>query len=450
MKPKVIAAAAVFLAGAAYFCVRGPYRAMISLDSYDFATVYGATRAWVDGENPYDMGNVLRELVNAGHDPTEKNSEPPPSIYLPSTPPLMTAIGWLRWPVAKIVWCLLSMSVFVASLSFVLKNVSIPIGAKWLLAGCMLFFSPTTSGLSTGNPSVMTCALCLLALHVVNRWGTAGSRCGPLPGSSPAFSTARFWIAGILLGIANCLKPQDSILVIVIFLLCHCWRTLLISFAMPVIAGLISIWRAGSLATFVAWIHSCQEAVAGTFTTGGLSDPRPSNAFSYHIVTLPSIFGLFISNLRTEDVLSWLVAGLIAAVYLTTRTRVEKAERLWRDLAFFSALTLTIVYHRYYDAQLLLAAIPFLIRYRNVHRATVMLYSICLASLWFPLQPMFAQIFHNPDPRSVTGFLMLRHEPVLIVAMALILIPWRAAAFSRCRGDQSRFEDSTLNQPCSL
>lgn len=408
MNLKTVGIAVLFVLGVAYFCVRGPYRAVVSLNSYDFATVYGATKAWMHGENPYDMPSVLKEMTDAGHPPTEKNTEPPPSIYLPATPPLMTAlVGWLRWPAAKVFWCLLSIAVFGASLIFVLGHSALPPQARWLLAGLVLFFSPTTSGLSTGNPSVITCALCLLALH----FGVTG----------------RLWTAGIILGLANSLKPQDSIIVCAVFLLFRYWKALIVSFIIPVVGILISLWRAGSVATFINWIHTCQAAVAGTFIAGGLSDPRPSNPFSYHIITLPSIFGLFISNLRTEDVLSWIVAGTVAAIYLLMRGRIASSERFWRDLAFFSAVVLTIVYHRYYDAEILLAALPFLIRYRNVHSRIVAFYAGCLAVLWFPLQPMFAERFHGIDPRSVPGFLMLRHEPVLVLAMALAMIPWMAS-----------------------
>lgn len=406
---KRIGVVALFALSLAYFYVRGPYRALETLDSYDYATVYGAARSWTQGENPYDMRAVVRQLGAAGrHD----NATAPPSLYLPATMPLVAPIVWMRWPVAKVLWCLFSMAIFGVSLVFVIRD-SPPRPLVWrydwdsilLLAGCALFFSPVTSGLSTGNPSVITCSLCLLALHLV--------------------LVQRFWTAGLVLGIANCLKPQDSAFVIAVLVVWCCWRTLAVSFVPPAIAFLIAAWRAGSMQTFVLWMHTCQAAVASTFQTGGLSDPRPGNVFSYHIITLPSLLGLFIPDLDTENLISWIVAGAIAAVYLLTRKRTPASERPWRDLAFFSVLTLTIVYHRYYDVQILLASIPFVVRYFRSHRAAPVIYSICLVLLWFPLQPVFAEKFPGANPESLRGFLMLRHEPVLILVMALALIPWR-------------------------
>ncbi|MBV9084322.1 MAG: hypothetical protein JOZ62_16725 [Acidobacteriaceae bacterium] len=77
------------------------------------------------------------------------------------------------------------------------------------------------------------------------------------------------------------------------------------------------------------------------------------------------------------------------------------------------------VYHRYYDAQLLLIAVPFLFAAWNSERKTVLPAMICVALLSIPLQQMFAHVFASPDPgRSLLQFLAFRHQPLAVLAIA--------------------------------
>ncbi len=46
-------AATLFLLSLLFFIERGPYRALRDSRSGDFATVYAASRCWLNHENPY-------------------------------------------------------------------------------------------------------------------------------------------------------------------------------------------------------------------------------------------------------------------------------------------------------------------------------------------------------------------------------------------------------------
>ncbi len=67
MSIRTIAAVLLCLSGLVYFLARGPYREVGSLNSYDFAAVYGAAQCWLNGQNPYDMAQVRSTLVAAGN-----------------------------------------------------------------------------------------------------------------------------------------------------------------------------------------------------------------------------------------------------------------------------------------------------------------------------------------------------------------------------------------------
>ena len=168
---------------------------------------------------------------------------------------------------------------------------------------------------------------------------------------------------------------------------------------------------------------------------GQINDPRPSNVFSYHMINMQAVFAVFTRNLKTADLMAWALALALISIYLWQR-RSAIGDPRPRDTAFFSAVTLTIVYHRYYDAQLLLAAVPFVLNtFRSNegtgHRTAIAL-SCCLLLLEFPLQAMMAPWSSSlPADRSLAGFLLFRHQPLTVLAICILLIPRSQAGILR-------------------
>lgn len=80
---RALAWAFVAVAGVV-FIVRGPARTVGS--GHDFAPPYGAARAWLFGQNPYDDASLSRVLLAAGRE-TDATGKPAfnPSLYPPST-----------------------------------------------------------------------------------------------------------------------------------------------------------------------------------------------------------------------------------------------------------------------------------------------------------------------------------------------------------------------------
>ncbi|MBV9268247.1 MAG: DUF2029 domain-containing protein, partial [Acidobacteriaceae bacterium] len=289
-----------------------------------------------------------------------------------------------------------------ASFAVLLRTLHLPRDVSWLLAAICLLFSPVSSGLSTGNPGVFSCALVLMAVLLVRQ---------------------RPITSALALGIAHCLKPQISICAVALFVLAGYWRPLLLSFVLPVISALISLAHAHSFDQYRLWIRSLEQGVAATVRAGGLNDPRPSNFFSYNLINAQAIFGTFISNLRLDDILTWAVAGALLALYLGWLRR-RRESSYWKDAAFLSALTLTVVYHRYYDSQLLLLAVP-LVAFtwrEESHWTTAAVF--CFAVLEFPLQAIAAQTFHNQNADSLIGFMLYRHQPLLVLFLAGLFAFW--------------------------
>ena len=403
------AALAALCLAVIYFVVLGPWRAMHGVYSFDLASNYGAARVWAAGLNPYDMQLVTQQAHKGGYDLGSSPNFLPiqPSVYPPTVFPLMVLFSWLPWEPVRLIWACLSPAVFAWSLSVFfldskLRDSSVE---KWLLLAGAFCFSPTFLGIAHGNPSALACGLTTLAIY----WGIKGR------GGQAAFA----------LGIVHCLKPQISIAAVLLFGLWRYWRPLLLSFVYPTVALLVSFLRAPSLSALGVWMSSLQQALAGASARGHINDPSPANEWgSYSMANLQTIFACGVHNPRVVNLLSWMVAAVLAALYLRYRREVQGDKRL-QDMAFVSALTLTFVYHRFYDEQLLLLAVPFLLALGRDKKGLANALWACLFLLAFPLHVLADVVARRMMPTSVLGMVMLRPLALIVFAMCLLLIPWR-------------------------
>ncbi len=170
----------LFVGAALYFVVRGPWRAIA--DSGDFLIVFSAARNWIHGTNPYLPADLAASAQAAGASVNEAYFVTSPSVYLPSALPFFAPLALLPWAVAKVLWLagLLVLTLWnIAAFARMAKEWALPI-ASFLLA-----FAPLHTGLGKGQPAVFVCGLVFLSLF-----------------------TTDADIAGLLLGIAVCIKPQ--------------------------------------------------------------------------------------------------------------------------------------------------------------------------------------------------------------------------------------------------
>jgi hypothetical protein len=395
----------VLLAAGLYFTARGPWRALGSVNCYDFASVYGAARCWLHGENPYDMRLVNAQVHAAGDTPAIfPNTDPPPSVYLPTAFPLLAPFALLPWKAARLAWCLLSIGAFVFSALLLIRDCGVTGSAKWLLTAGILFFSPTSSGLSTGNPSVLSCSLTIAAILLALR--------------------GRLFSPAVLLGLAHSVKPQVSIAALAVLILWRYRRVVLFSFAIPLAVALASICTASGVDQYKRWLLTLRDGIAAISLPGGVNDPSPANYFSYHLVNAAAIASIPIHNPEVVSAFVWTAALALIALYLWKRPPTSTPEITWRDAAFFCTVFLIPVYHRYYDCQLLLGILPWLCRVETRRNAAKWAVWAVLFVLLFPLQAILAEARHGLSPASVAGFVLLRHQPVVILLLTILLVPW--------------------------
>jgi glycosyl transferase family 87 len=401
--PRDFVVLVLFLACSAFFINRGPYRAIRFSTTGDFSTVYAAARSWLTGTNPYEREALKIELSRAGAPlDIQRDQDINPSVYLPAAMPWAASVSWLTWIIANILWCLVSLTIFIWSVWKVLCYSALSTRAKWIAASAVLLFSPTYVGIYDGNPGVIAIGLIV------------GSICLAFEG--------RMLISGVTLGVATCFKPQLAICALGVLVLARWWKAIIVAIAVAAVSMTIGLVILEGSAERGRWWQSEQQNLAVSFEPGGQSDPAPRSVVAWQFLNAQTLSSYLSTDWRVYDVAVWIGAGLLILTFLWTRKQ-QKRWTPWRDAAFCSAMTLIPTYHRYYDAQLLVLLLPFgVLLWQADKRGTVILMAACLGVLAFPIQSFFAQrLGAAATIPSLKQFIFLRNQPVALIVLAIAL-----------------------------
>jgi hypothetical protein len=312
----------------------------------DFRVVYYPARCLVQHCDPYDESQVLRLYRAEGGD-NPADSEKVRQIvtryfYLPTAFCFTLPFALLPWGPAHILWLMLTIAglLFASFLVWSLAANSSPIAAGALIS---LFLVNSELLIISTNAAGIVVSLCAVAV-----W---------------CFLRERLALAGILcLAVALAVKPQDSGLVWLYFLLAggvYRKRALQTLLAMAVLSLPGFLWV---LHTSPHWFTGWQSNVAALAVHGGINDPGPASIGAHGlamVISLQSIVSVFSDDPRVYNWVSYLVSAplLLASAFITLRSRATQ-NRAWLALAVIAPLTMLPVYHRQYDAKLLLLTIP--------------------------------------------------------------------------------------------
>jgi hypothetical protein len=110
------------------------------------------------------------------------------------------------------------------------------------------------------------------------------------------------------------------------------------------------------------WIQELHANVVSLTAHGALNDPGPASTGAHGIamvISLQAAFSFFRDDPHFYNLATYLVCGplIVWWMVVTLRTR-PSAAKAWMALASMAALSMLPVYHRQYDAKLLLLTIP--------------------------------------------------------------------------------------------
>ena len=315
----------------------------------DFGEVYHGARCVLHHEDPYNPNTVLREFqASGGRFPSQPTLARLALIVvtigvnLPTALLLLAPFALLPWGVAQLVWSVLIATSMVAAISLICSKGGASSRPLLVLLGCCLLMN-SVQVMVVGNIAGIVVSLCAIAV-----W---------------CFLTDRHTVAGVLLlAISLVLKPHDSGFVWLYFLLAggvlrrRAIQTLVVAGVLGLFAAL---WIAPASPHWVQELHRNQVLVSGR---GSTSDPGPNGLTSGQVGSINDLQA-FLSILRDDpsfyNPASYLIGGCLILLWALTVLRKGFApEQAWLAIAAISVLTLLPIYHRPYDAKLLMLTFP--------------------------------------------------------------------------------------------
>jgi hypothetical protein len=334
---------ALLLMAIAEFVGRGPVRFLRDPGWNDLLSPYIQAKAWAQGKNPYSV----RDLVDSWPPEVERplfvdqdgaNGELPTKRGIPTPYPLTTFVllaplTQLNWSTAEMVW--ISMNVAAAILS--LLGLMFVSGVSWRDPRGQLFLAmgfalaPIHTGLATGNPAILATGLTVGAF-----WAAESG-----------------WLvsSGILLGLAVCLKPPLAACLLLYYLVRGRRKVVGIALLLSsVIAsiGLVRLKLAG-----VDWFPTYFENARLIFAPGSLADFTGNAPVRFNMINLHVLAYAVSGSAALARILSLVCGASLAAAWLWIVLHSEShTEQL--ELSALLVISLLPVYHRFYDAALLI------------------------------------------------------------------------------------------------
>ncbi|MGO8758808.1 MAG: hypothetical protein ACLQG3_11865 [Terracidiphilus sp.] len=314
----------------------------------DFKEFYCGSRCLIEHRDPYkqaDLAAIYQQIGDRPSTPGEANWLRATAHVTPNFPTtflLVAPLAVLQWKLAGAIWMALSAGAFVLG-CFLIWDAGVEFAPQ--LAGGMIFLFLVNSEmlLALGNTAGL-----VIGLTLIGAW---------------CFLKDRFVLVGaICMALALAFKPHDAGLVWLYCLLAcgmlrkRALQTLAIAAVLVVSAA---VWVSRVAPDWIHELHSNQVAI---MARGGLDDPGPSSGGAYGvnaIVSLQTIVSRFWDNPNFYNPVVYAICAALLLVGLGKMLRTPYSTRqAWFALAAIAPLSMLALYHRCYDARLLLLTVP--------------------------------------------------------------------------------------------
>jgi hypothetical protein len=332
----------LMILGSAFFLLLGLVLARIQPEPVpDFRTAYYRGVCLLQRCDPYSGTDIEKIYAEHGEPPFPTDRVrlvETRNIYLPTELPFLVPVALLPFGVAQTLWLCVIAGTFIFS-SFLMWRTGA--GLAPLVSSCLLAFCLANSGtlLAFGNPAGFVVPLTIVAV-----W---------------CFVHEKFVYAGITcLAFSLVFKPHDAALFWLFFLLAGgTFRRRALQTVVPVAAVcLLSVLWISHLSPH--WAQELSENVRILSLPGAVSDPSRVHGTEM-LTNLQSITSFFWDDPHTYDLASYIICApfLIRWAVVTWRSRPSQ-QNAWFGLASIAAFTVLPVYHRQYDAKLIILTIP--------------------------------------------------------------------------------------------
>jgi hypothetical protein len=399
----------IFLA-AAEFVVRGPVRFLREPTNWnDLSQNYTASKLWLNGQSPSDPRNFValwKQEAGSRLDLTD--------IRTHLAPPLgglvvMAPIAAFPWKVAKILWLALLLIAFTGTV----WALALAGGFRWhelrtlaFIAAC-LALAPFQTGVASGNPSILVLGLCAVAI-----WA--------------ALSHSDV-TAGILFGVACSLKPQLGAFLVLYFLVRRHWQLFLTAIGTTAALNLVAVlylqFRGAS------WIQDYLHNARGFVSANPIDDFSTVNPARFTLINLQVPFFSITGHSSSANLLAFAVGGLLLCIWLYCVARDRESGPELLSLGAVSVLALLPVYHRFYDAGLLVVPLCWCLTSAVGRSRTIAKIALLLMTPFLVPGAAFLQqlAVHAKVPETIThswcwSCIVMPHETWALLALCLVLL----------------------------
>lgn len=429
----------ILFVAVAYLLTRGPVRALAGGGSSDFSLIWQSARAWLEGKSPYQLTDLT-----AVWDSMSGSAAPPPSdrnqalfVYPPSAFPLLAPWAAMPWKAAHITWMISNTVLLLLSAVLAMRAAGVPWRSGWLHigVGAAAVLAPGHTAISVGQVSI-------LVMFLLSVWAYARTTVDRPRGLASDLA------AGAALGAALAIKPQIAGL----FLIYELGRLRFVSSLAAIVTagGLLGLGSWWLKSHGIDWYPQWQQNV-DAFRLTDNADASMSNWLRFQLINLHVVFHpfteLFTQSRTVVTALVALSVGLLCAWYLKhDRFKPDhKGEAL--SLAFVAIISLLVVYHRIYDATVLIFVVAWAmgqladLKDGMVNRplAAMAMLAVFLApgasTLYVASQKVMPSWVINS---AIWNGLIIPHATLVLVALAALLCVSRPTAaeqaLSRPRG----------------
>ncbi len=320
-----------------------------SMGPTDFKEMLSGTRCLLEGGDPYRPDQLWHSyLAHDGDVPPDAKSAANlrlvVSLYtnLPTTLALLVPFAILPWKYALAAWMAIIIACFIAACSCVWR-----LGADSAprFSGALIFLLMIDSGLlvASGNTAGIVISLSAVAVccFLRERYAAAGVVCLALALIIKPHDAAFVWFYFLLAGgVRRKRALQAAALAAVLALLAVLW-----------VSHLVPYWLPEYHTNLLAATSRGGRDYAGVHTGGGLGVVM--------IINLQAALSLIRDDTHFFNPVAYAICGVLLLIWSAKTLRSRFSPRLaWFAIAAISVLTLLPVYHRTYDARLLLLTVP--------------------------------------------------------------------------------------------
>ncbi|MFK7788877.1 MAG: glycosyltransferase family 87 protein, partial [Phycisphaeraceae bacterium] len=335
------------------------------------------------------------------------------SLYPPPTLAVLSPLGVMDWQTARLVWLAINLFACIALVWALANWLSIKdVWVRWLTASLLVMaWGPVSTSLSLGQLSLVAGASGLVGMVLLDR-GKA------LP-------------AGLLIGLGCLIKPQLGLGFVLLVALRMDWRALSGALGLIVVGLGVAIGRL--MSGVPDWAGQLSSNIMRYSAEDGVMDASVDAVMRYQMIDLRPLMHLVVPE-RFVGLASLAVVGFLAALALRWLLPMGLRRHTLLAVSGVGLLTLMPVYHRYYDAVLLLPLLVLVVNAicnRPIDRLVWVL-AIPLLPLFFPLPAMFATIGNRgvlpgglADAWLWQNGVML-HQAWCLLVLLLALVWWTA------------------------